>query len=69
MAESDIKLGIYRHFKGNEYEVLFIALDSETLEEKIVYRDINKGTVWLDQNVCGMKRSNVTVKHSKDLHL
>jgi hypothetical protein len=47
MAESDIKLGIYRHFKGNEYEVLFIALDSETLEEKIVYRDINKGTVWV----------------------
>lgn len=30
--------GIYRHFKGNEYELLFIAKHSETLEEMIVYR-------------------------------
>ena len=29
---------IVRHFKGNRYEVLHIALDSETQEEMIVYR-------------------------------
>ena len=33
-----IKLGKYRHFKGNEYEALFIAKHSETLEEMVVYR-------------------------------
>lgn len=33
-----IKNGHYRHFKGNEYEVLDIAIHSETLEEYVVYR-------------------------------
>jgi len=34
----DIRLGKYRHFKGNEYEVLGIASHSETLEPMVVYR-------------------------------
>jgi len=33
-----IKPGKYRHFKGNEYEVLYIAKHSETLEEMVVYK-------------------------------
>lgn len=33
-----IKAGIYRHFKGNKYEVLGVAKHSETLEEMVVYR-------------------------------
>lgn len=35
---SDIKLGKYRHFKGNEYEVIAVAKHSETLKEMVVYR-------------------------------
>lgn len=31
----------YRHFKGNLYEVIVIARDSETLEEKVVYKEVN----------------------------
>ena len=34
----ELKLGKYRHFKGNEYEVIGIAKDSETLKEMVVYR-------------------------------
>ena len=34
----DIKIGKYRHFKGNEYEVIGVAKNSETLEEMVVYR-------------------------------
>ena len=34
----EIKLGRYRHFKGNEYEVLHLARHSETLEPMVVYR-------------------------------
>ncbi len=34
----EIKLGKYRHFKGNEYEVLGFAKDSESLEEMVIYR-------------------------------
>ena len=33
-----IETGKYRHFKGNEYEVLCMARHSETLEETVVYR-------------------------------
>ena len=34
----EIKRGKYRHFKGNEYELLDIATHSETLEEMVIYR-------------------------------
>ena len=44
----DIKLGKYRHFKGNEYEVVAIAKHSETLEKMVVYKDLkNDGKVWV----------------------
>ena len=33
-----MKLGKYKHFKGNEYEALYVAKHSETLEEMVVYR-------------------------------
>ena len=34
----EIKTGKYRHFKGKEYEVLYVAKHSETLEPMIVYK-------------------------------
>ena len=30
--------GKYRHFKGNEYEVISVARHSETMEAMVVYR-------------------------------
>ena len=35
MRELQLKR-IYRHFKGNEYEVLYLAKHSETLEAMVV---------------------------------
>ena len=34
----EIQKGIYRHYKGNDYEVLMVARHSETEEEMVVYR-------------------------------
>lgn len=40
--------GRYRHFKGNEYEVLAIARHSETAEPMVVYRALyGEGGVWV----------------------
>ena len=35
-----IKKGIYRHFKGNKYQVIDIAKNSETLEDMVVYKPL-----------------------------
>ena len=44
----EIKKGRYRHFKGNEYEVLFVAKNSETLEDMVVYKALyGEGGVWV----------------------
>lgn len=37
-AAAAITPGRYRHFKGNEYEVIAIARHSETEEPMVVYR-------------------------------
>jgi Uncharacterized protein conserved in bacteria len=34
----EIKPGRYRHFKGNEYQLLFVAKHSETMEPMVVYQ-------------------------------
>ena len=33
-----IRLGKYKHYKGNEYEVIGLAHHSETLEDLVLYR-------------------------------
>lgn len=44
----NIKAGIYRHFKGNEYEVLYMAKSSETQEDMVVYRALyGEGGIWV----------------------
>ena len=45
---NEIKLGRYRHFKGNEYNVLYVAKHSETLELMVVYQALyGDGGIWV----------------------
>ena len=44
----EIKLGKYRHFKGNEYEVIAIAKHSETTKDYVVYKALyGDGGMWV----------------------
>ena len=44
----EIKIGKYRHFKGNEYVVIGIAKHSETLAPMVVYRALyGDGGIWV----------------------
>ena len=43
-----IKKGIYEHYKGNRYELLYIANHSETLEKMVVYKALyGEGEIWV----------------------
>lgn len=43
-----LKLGKYKHYKGNLYEVIGIAHHSETLEDMVVYRALyNDFDLWV----------------------
>ena len=47
-AVATIPPGRYRHFKGNEYEVIDIARHSETEEPMVVYRALyGEGGMWV----------------------
>jgi len=37
----------YRHYKGNIYRIIALAKHSETLEEMIVYQNVEKGDIWV----------------------
>lgn len=39
--EAKFKAGLYRHYKGNEYQVIDIATHSETEECLVVYRPMD----------------------------
>ena len=44
----ELKPGKYRHFKGNEYELLFVATHSVTGEQMVVYRALyGEGGFWV----------------------
>ena len=47
-----IPKGLYEHYKGKRYEVVDVAIHSETLEPMVVYKalyqgDFPQGTLWV----------------------
>ena len=46
--DTEIKPGRYRHYKGNEYLVLYTATHSETREKMVVYQAMyGEGGIWV----------------------
>jgi len=59
-----IQKGLYEHYKGKHYEVLDVAMHSETLEPMVIYKalykgDFPEGMLWVRPLV--MFKENVTV--------
>lgn len=43
-----LQSGKYRHYKGQEYEVIGVAKHSDTLEDLVVYRALyGEGRLWV----------------------
>lgn len=44
----ELQPGIYRHYKGQNYQVYAVARHSETLEALVVYRPLyGEGALWV----------------------
>ena len=43
----ELKKGIYRHYKGGEYEILSEALNTSDKKEIVVYRSIKDKKIWV----------------------
>jgi hypothetical protein len=55
-----IRMGRYRHYKGNEYQVIGVARHSETEEPMVVYRKLyGDGSMWV--RPLEMFEQNVTI--------
>lgn len=47
-ALPELAPGLYRHYKGNDYEVVAVARHSETLEPVVVYHALyGEGGLWV----------------------
>jgi len=61
---TSIEAGLYKHFKGNNYEVLGVATHSETQELVVVYRPLyGEQALW----VRPMAMFVETVEHNGEL--
>lgn len=38
---------LYKHYKGSVYQILYLGLHTETLEEVVVYKAVDKDQVWI----------------------
>ncbi len=46
--DREIIEGVYKHFKGNNYLVLYVAKHTETMEDMVVYCELGQqNRVWI----------------------
>lgn len=45
---TEMKKGRYRHYKGNEYQLIDTVIHSETMEKLVLYRPLyGEGKLWV----------------------
>ncbi len=62
---SEVKTGVYRHYKGNNYRVIGTAKHSETLEDLVVYEalyDNPKSKLWVRPKIMFLEEVEVDGK-------
>ena len=58
-----MKLGKYKHYKGNDYEVIGVAKHSETQEELVVYKALyGEGSLWVRPKQMFLENVNIDGK-------
>lgn len=72
----ELEPGIYEHYKGNRYELLGVALHSETLAPMVVYKPLyeTKAKLWVrpydmfvgEVEINGVKRVRFTKLKTAD---
>ncbi|EES50197.1 DUF1653 domain-containing protein [Clostridium botulinum] len=46
--DREVMVGVYKHFKGNNYLVLYIAKHTETMEDMVVYCELyGNRNIWV----------------------
>lgn len=65
-----MKRGIYKHYKGKEYELLYIGKHTETLEEMVVYRALyGDFEIWVRPASMWNESVNVNGEHKQRFEL
>ena len=60
----EFKKGVYEHYKGKKYRLIDVALNSETLEEMVVYKALyDEEKMWV--RPAGMWNEEVEVNDEK----
>lgn len=57
-----VELGMYQHYKGNKYEVIGMALDSENLQPTVIYKPLYDSKVALWARPYDMFVDNVAIE-------
>ncbi|WDS37883.1 DUF1653 domain-containing protein [Pseudoxanthomonas sp.] len=60
----DTPIGLYRHYKGGEYDVIGAARHSETLEPLVLYRALyGEGGLWVRPHAMFFSQIEVDGRH------